>query len=229
MEKLSIVIPTWQEAPRIAAAVAAAWEIGPTDVIVVDGGSPDGTAELAKAAGAETLVSPPGRAVQQNRGAAVARGDVLLFLHADNRLDPTGGRQIAAALAEPACVGGAFLQRIDDPRRIYRWLEQGNAFRVCRWGLAYGDQGIFVRRAVFEALGGFPEVRLLEDILFMRRLRSAGLLRLLPGPLTVDPRRWHRHGVVRQTLRNWCILAAHRLGVSTERLATWYRPQAGRS
>lgn len=97
-------------------------------------------------------------------------------------------------------------------------------WRVRRRGLAYGDQGIFVRRAVFEALGGFPEVRLMEDVMLMQALRRRSRPAPLPGPVYVSPRRWQKHGVLRQTVRNWLLLSAFRLGVHPDRLAAFYAP-----
>jgi hypothetical protein len=106
---------------------------------------------------------------------------------------------------------------------LYRCLDRGNAARV-RWrGSAYGDQAIWMRRQLFFDLGGFPDVPLLEDLLLMRRFRRRAWPVLLPGPLHVSARRWQRHGVMRQTLRNWSILAAHACGASPQRLAHWYR------
>jgi rSAM/selenodomain-associated transferase 2 len=226
--RVSIVVPALNEAAGIAQAVARAWALGPQEIIVVDGGSRDDTVVLASAAGAQMIESPRGRAVQQNAGARAAVGDVLLFLHADTWLEPGALEQAATALDDERTVAGAFRQRIDAEGVFYRWLERGNAWRVARGGPAYGDQGIFLRRELFEALGGFPAEPFLEDLLLMRRVRrrlaaNGGRLALLPGPLHVSPRRWQRHGVIRQTLRNWSILAAHQAGVSPARLAGWYR------
>ena len=132
--------------------------------------------------------------------------------------------QITEVLKSPAVQYGAFRQAIDAPGRIYRWLEWGNAVRV-RWlKLPYGDQGIFIRRTLFEKFGGFPEVPLMEDWLLARRLRRMAAATLLPGPLYVSARRWQRHGVVRQTMRNWSLVAAASLGVSPARLARYYLP-----
>lgn len=221
---ISIIIPVLNEAERIACAVRRACETNAAEVIVVDGGSVDGTAALAKSAGANVIESSPGRSKQQNAGARQARGDVLLFLHADCWLAPGALVQIDEALAEAQIQCGAFRQRIEAEGRRYRWLEQGNAWRVRRRGLPYGDQGIFVRRATFEAQGGFPEVRFLEDVMLMRQLRGQAWPALLPGPIYVSPRRWQKHGVVRQTVRNWLLLAAFRLGVHPDRLAAFYAP-----
>jgi hypothetical protein len=158
-----------------------------------------------------------------NAGAHVSQGDVLLFQHADNCLCQGAAAQIREALASPETPGGAFRQWIEASGWRYRLLEAGNACRV-RWiGLPYGDQAIFLRRALFFELGGFPEVPLLEDLLLMQRVRRHGRVALLPGPLHVSARRWERYGVLRQTLRNWTLLAGFAAGIPLERLASYYR------
>jgi len=219
---ISIIIPTLNEAALVTQAVAHAWETIPHEVLVADGGSKDGTSEAARAAGAIVVETPRGRAWQQNTAARRATGDVLLFLHADTWLATDGVRQIERALADQSVECGAFRQRIDAEGRLYRWLERGNGWRAAHRGLPYGDQGIFVRRCVFEHLGGFPVLRLMEDLMLMKRLRRRGRPVLLPGPLHVSARRWQRYGVVRQTARNWWLLSAARLGVHPDRLARYY-------
>ena len=219
---VSIVLPALNEAALIADSVASALAAGPREVIVVDGGSHDDTVSLARAAGATVLSCPAGRATQQNAGASLATGDVLLFLHADNRLAVDGLVQIEQALTDRRIGCGAFRQVIEADGWLYRLLERGNAWRAAYRGLPYGDQGIFVRRSLFEEVGGFPRVKLMEDVLLMRRLRRKTWPVLLPGPLFVSARRWRRQGVIRQTARNWCLLAAVRLGVHPDRLAKFY-------
>jgi rSAM/selenodomain-associated transferase 2 len=222
--QLTVIIPALNEAAIVGRAASSACAAGADEVLVADGGSSDATAQLAAAAGATVVASPPGRAVQQNAAARAATGDVLLFLHADNWLDQTTGQQIRSALAGSQRTHGALRQRIESERWIYRWLERGNAERV-RWcGLPYGDQAIFVRRSVFESAGGWPDVPLMEDVLLMQRLRERAWPLLLPGPVYVSPRRWEKHGAVRQTLRNWRLLAAFSLGTSPQKLAEQYRP-----
>jgi hypothetical protein len=148
---------------------------------------------------------------------------VLLFLHADTWLAPGSIPQIREALAKPGTSHGAFRQRIEAEGIAYRALEWGNAARV-RWlGLPYGDQGIFVRQASFAKEGGFPVVQLMEDVCLAQRLRRSTWPQLLAGPLHVDPRRWKRQGILRQTLRNWLLLTAYKLGVPPDRLARFYR------
>jgi rSAM/selenodomain-associated transferase 2 len=217
----SIIIPTLNEEVLIGGAIEKARLLQPTEIIVVDGGSDDGT--LAAAYPADQVVAAPrGRAAQQNAGASSASGDVLLFLHTDCWLAPGSLDQIATAITDPHCVGGCFRQRIDADGLRFRWLERGNTWRVRVSRVAYGDQGIFVRREVFKRMGGFPDLALMEDLYFTKRLRKEGRLALLEGPLHVSARRWEREGVVRQTARNWCLTLAARLGVSPNRLARFY-------
>jgi rSAM/selenodomain-associated transferase 2 len=218
---LSVVIPALNEAAHVAAAVQSARTAGPCDVIVVDGGSTDGT-PVAAAEADQVITAPRGRGTQQNAGAAAARGDTLLFLHADCRLPPGCFAAIAQALEEPRCVGGCFRQTIDAPGARYRLLESGNAWRVRLLGWAYGDQGIFVRRSVFESLGGFPDVPLMEDLYFMKRLKRRGRIALLPDRLQVSARRWQRHGVIGQSLRNWRLITLAHCGVPLDSLAASY-------
>lgn len=219
---VSIVMPVLNERAVLSVAVQRALNSGADEVIVADGGSDDGSWQAAQSLDCLAVQSTPGRGTQLNAGARVARGDVLFFLHADNRLGSGGVAQIRECLGDRTVLAGAFRQRIEHSGRIYRLIEAANARRASRRGMAYGDQGIFIRREVFEQLGGFDEVPIMEDVLLMRKFRRCGQLALLPGPLYVSPRRWQRHGVVRQTLRNQMLLMGLRLGVSPQRLARWY-------
>ena len=221
--RVSVLIPTINEEARIAAAVEQALAAGGAEVLVIDAGSTDRTCQLAEQAGAIVWQAELGRARQQNLGALHASGDVLLFLHADTSLDEGAVQQITSALADDQAQWGAFEQRLDASAWIYRWIERGNGLRVRYRGLAYGDQGLWLRRTFFERLGGFADVPLLEDLLLSQAARKQAWPVLLPGPLRVSARRWQRHGVVRQTLRNWSILLAHACGASPERLAQRYR------
>lgn len=219
---VSIIIPALDEAPSIAQAIARARALSPCEVIVVDGGSGDETVARSVPAADLVLTAPRGRAAQQNAGAKASRGDVLLFLHADCWLEPGSLEPVHAALGDPSCVGGCFEQRIDAEGLRFRWLERGNALRVNWWGLAYGDQGIFVRREVFERLGGFPPLPFMEDLFLMQRLRREGRFVLLKTRLHVSARRWERKGVVRQTAQNWLLTALARCGVPPARLVRFY-------
>ncbi len=221
--KISCVIPATNEEANIQRCVERAWRAGMDEVIVADGGSSDGTCEAASASDCILVHSPPGRARQQNEGVQRSSGDVVYFQHADNWLEEGGGQQIRDAFERhPNRTCGAFRQRIDADGLKYRLLEWGNSARVTWLGSPYGDQGIFVRREAFDRAGGFPTVRILEELLLMRELRRESWPLLLNGPLVIDARRWEENGVIRQTLRNWKILTLHALGRKPEQLETLY-------
>lgn len=220
--RISVVIPVLNEQAVVAAALQRAWTAGAYEVILADGGSKDGTIEAAEAANCRIISAEPGRASQMNAGASIATGDVLLFMHADNWLIESGCNQIREALEQSDVCWGGFRQQIEDPSVLFRLIERGNSIR-CQWqSLVYGDQGLFVKRSLFESLGGFPTLPLMEDFEFSRRLAKQGRPALLPGPIHVSARRWKAKGLARQTLRNWAISGAYRLGVSPNRLARWY-------
>lgn len=218
---ISVVIPTLNETGRIAKVIGHTRQLGACEIIVVDGGSSDGTLDRADAAD-QCLTGVRGRATQQNTGAACARGDVLLFLHADCWIERGGFESIRRVLAEPRCVGGCFRQTIDATGLRFRLLEIGNTLRVRVCRLAYGDQGIFVRRDVFDRIGGFPEIRLMEDLFLMKRLRREGRVVLLEPRIHISARRWERCGVTRQTLLNWSLITLAQCGVSPNRLSQFY-------
>ena len=164
-----------------------------------------------------------GRGVQQNRGAAASSGDLLVFLHADCRLEDGAIAALRRYLARhPRVPGGCFRMRIEDSHPLYRAIDTAAHLRAGLLGLPYGDQGIFIRRSVFESIGGFPETPLMEDVMISLKLRREGRLAVLPARIFVSPRRWRQCGIIRQTLKNWALTAAATLGVSTEFLARFY-------
>lgn len=218
---ISVIIPTLNEASRIEELITSTRQIGDCEIVVVDGGSTDGTRERAALADV-VLESERGRAKQQNLGVEFSHGEILLFLHADCRLSDGAFEAIRFSMLDERTVAGCFEQRIDADGWLYRLLERGNAWRVRWFGMAYGDQGIFIRRSVFEELGRFADVKLMEDVLLMKRLRRRGRFVLLNDRITVSPRRWQKHGIVRQTLRNWLLLSLAMCGVSPDYLARFY-------
>src|SRR5262249_38463878 len=192
------------------------------ELIVVDGGSRDATAAIARRHADRVLDAPRGRAGQMNAGAVVARGEVLLFLYADTRL-PTGyAASIARALERAEVVGGRFDVRLDAPGAVFRlteWLINARS-RMTR--VATGDQAIFVRPTVFERIGGYPLVPLMEDIALTRAVKRLGPPVALRDRVVTSARRWQRHGVVRTVLLMWGLRAAYYAGISPARLARLY-------
>jgi rSAM/selenodomain-associated transferase 2 len=166
--------------------------------------------------------SAPGRAVQMNAGARRAGGRWLVFLHADTRLG-AGWRDVLHRLDEqPRIVGGSFRFALDSPRRRARWIEWGVRVRVRLFDLPYGDQALFVRRAVFEEMNGYRELPLMEDVDFIRRLRRRGRLAHANVPALTSARRWERDGWLRRTLENSTLMALYLAGIPPERLARLY-------
>jgi rSAM/selenodomain-associated transferase 2 len=225
---LSIVIPTLDEAENLTAVLQNAAATCPgVELIVVDGGSRDGSPKIAERhPGVRLLRSARGRAVQMNTGAAIAEGDVLLFLHADTRLPSGAGSAILAAMGDPGVVGGRFDVRLDTSRLLLRAVAVFMNLRSRLTGIATGDQAIFVRRSIFTALGGFPDIPLMEDVEFSRRLKRAGRLAHLRLLATASARKWEREGALRTILLMWSLRLFYWLGVSPVRLHRWYYPDS---
>ena len=220
--RLSVVIPALNEAGAIAAAVRSA-VAGGAEVIVVDGGSADGTPERAAAAGATVLHSPPGRARQLGVGAGSARGEAVLFLHADTLLPPGWSRSVEEVLADPRVAGGCFRLRFDARSPALALVEWGARLRVALLGLPYGDQALFLRRSVLERIGGVPEVPIMEDLDLVRALRREGRLARIPLAVATSARRYRARGTLRTALRNTLAAGGWALGLDRERIAAWYR------
>jgi len=192
------------------------------EVIVVDGGSRDQTRAKAREHPVRLLQSPPGRGIQLNRGAAAARGDIFLFVHCDTRLPRDFQEQIIQVLQRPGIVAGAFRLEIDADGTVFRIIEIGANLRSRYLCLPYGDQGIFLQRTFFQAVNGFPDQPLMEDLALVRRLRRLGRIGLAGTRVRTSARRWHRQGVIRTTLLNQLLLAAYALGVAPTTLARLY-------
>ena len=227
---LSIVIPILDEAVHLKQALQHLTTVCPgAELIVVDGGSRDGGAEIAERhPGVRLLRSERGRALQMNAGAEGARGEMLLFLHADTRLPHGAVRAIEAALGDPAAVGGRFDVRVETRRSLLRLVTTCMNLRSRLTGIATGDQAIFVRRATFVSLGGYPGIPLMEDVEFSRRLKRAGRLACLRIQVTTSARKWEREGVLRTILLMWSIRFLYWVGVSPARLHQWYYPDISR-
>ena len=221
--RISIIIPTLNEAENIKEAIATTQANTNIEVIIVDGGSQDDTVAIAQSLGVKVISSPPGRAVQMNTGAVAATGEILLFLHADTCL-PTGfDDMVRTALQQPGTVAGAFKLRIDASLLSLRWVEWGINVRSHFYQMPYGDQAIFLTKAVFQQIGGFPQLPIMEDFELMRRLKRIGRIVIIPTPVVTSARRWLQKGVFKTTLLNQIVIIAYLLGVSPERICRWYR------
>jgi rSAM/selenodomain-associated transferase 2 len=211
--KLSVVVPMLNESKAIAETLRALRAGAPSaEIIVVDGGSEDGSRALALGACDRLLTAPRGRGCQMNRGAAAANGDVLAFVHADTHVPPTFAEDIDAALRDPAAVGGRFDVELDEPAPLYRALGRLISLRSRLSRVGTGDQAIFVRKRVFEELKGFKEIELCEDLDFARRLKRAGCVACLRSRVITSARRWRSQGVLQTVLRMWFIKIMFLLG-----------------
>ncbi len=219
---VSVIIPVLNEAKVLAQTLSQLkQQLEGNELIIVDGGSRDDTPRIAKKYG-QVVSSERGRASQLNTGAAVATGEILLFLHADVALEPGAIKGVEAAISS-GYIGGAFKQQIDGKHFLYRLIERGANFRALRLGVFYGDGGIFIRRKHFYQLGGFPEIPIMEEIGFSRILRQLGKTTLVEQRIHISPRRWEQNGIIRTTALNWFITFLYFLGVSPLWLAKLYR------
>lgn len=223
LSRVSVIIPALNEAAHIAATLENARMCSPHEIIVVDGGSTDGTGEIARAAGATVIQSKPGRARQMNAGAARATGNVLLFLHADTVLPENWMRVVTDTLGEPGVVAGSFGFRVAESF-AGRWLVEWTTNLRSRWFQnPYGDQTQFLRRALFEELGGFTDLPIMEDYELNQRLRRRGRVATSAATAITSGRRWKKLGVIRTTLINKMIITGFHLGVCPHKLARFYR------
>jgi rSAM/selenodomain-associated transferase 2 len=218
----SVIIPTLNEETLLPETLRHLRREKPKEIVVVDGGSSDATVALARQQADVVLSGPRGRAVQMNWGAAHARGEFLLFLHADCTLEEGALQEASTWLQRDWVAGGCFQMSIPRRHRLYRSIAACATARVKLTGIVYGDQGLFVRRDLFEKLGGFPPIRLMEDVFFSQKLRRHGRIVVARRQIEVSARRWEHAGIVRQTLRNWALTAAALCGIHPDRLACWY-------
>ncbi len=224
---ISVIIPTLNEEAVLSETLARTSALQVGELIVVDGGSTDLTVPMiqtfcADVPHAQLITAPRGRARQMNEGAKASRGDVLLFLHADTQLPEQTGRIIALAFADPAVVGGRFDVRFDSASVWSRIISAFMNRRSRLTGISTGDQALFVRRQVFEQLGGFADIPLMEDIDFSRRLKRAGRIAALRDTVLTSFRRWEAQGPLRTILLMWTLRFLYWMGVSPFRLQHFY-------
>ena len=215
---ISVIIPTLDEEVSLPVTLRQLADHPDVELIVVDGGSTDRTIEIAQQFTPYVFVSRPGRARQMNVGARHATGDILLFLHADTFLMPGALDEIQRRIVGDGAIGGAFDLHVDSGRRRCQVAARVASHRAHWLRLPSGDQGIFVWRQVFGALGGFPEIPLMEDVAFARRLRRAGRLIFLPFGLVTSGRHWNANGVLKTMFVNWWVTILFFLGIPPRQL-----------
>ena len=222
MMNISVIVPVLNEEKSIAATLQALARLQPYETIVVDGGSQDRTAEIAAEFDVKVIPSERGRARQMNRGAREASGDVLLFLHADTRLPSTAFSDIAGAMGDPRYVGGRFDVELDGKHWLLPLVGRLISYRSRLSKVATGDQAQFARRAVFQRMGGFADIPLMEDIAFCRTLKRLGEVACLRSRVVTSARRWEVDGVWRTIFRMWTLKLLYLTGVSPARLKQFY-------
>ena len=221
-QKISIIIPVLNEAKILEKTLSQLqFELGHNELIIVDGGSTDGSVHIAEKYG-KVLKSERGRAKQLNAGAAAASGDIFIFLHADIWLESGALAAVERALFS-GYVGGGFRQKIDGKNLLYRMIEVAGNIRGRYLKVFYGDSGIFLMRADFEKIGGFPEIPILEEMEFSKALRRLGKTTLITPHIHISARRWETKGIIRTTFNNWLITLLYFLKLSPVHLAKLYR------
>ncbi|MEO6201795.1 MAG: TIGR04283 family arsenosugar biosynthesis glycosyltransferase [Nitrospirales bacterium] len=227
---IAVIIPVLNEQKALAALLPKLLSsFGFEELIIVDGGSCDHTTDVARTicqsapdAHTQIINGACGRASQMNAGAALASSDILVFLHADTHLPHNARQVVADAMDDPRCVGGRFDVRFPQDTG-YAWMVSRLMNLRSRWsGISTGDQTMFVRRSVFEELGGFANIPLMEDIEFSRRLKRVGTIASLRAKVITSFRRWEHHGPLRTIVRMWTLRAWYWLGWDPRRLQQYY-------
>lgn len=219
---ISVIIPILNEAKILDKSLSKLQpELKEHELIIVDGGSADGSIEIAERYG-KVVASEIGRAKQLNAGAAVAAGDILVFLHADVWLE-SGALFSVSETISSGFVGGGFLQKIDGSSILYRLLEITADMRGKYQKIFYGDSGIFISKKDFQSIGGFPDVPIMEEVEFSKKMRKLGKTRMVKPRIHISARRWETKGIIRTTVTNWFITLLYNCGYSLDRLAKLYQ------
>ena len=223
--QISVIIPVLNEEATIGACLAQFCGVEGVELIVVDGGSKDGTQQVVKALGGAqwVQVEKAVRALQMNAGAKRATGDVFLFLHADTFLPSDGLRLIRNSLRVPDVVGGRFRLGLSEQTIGFRLVAFLSTLRSRYLGITYGDQGIYIRRETFNAVGGFPRLQLFEDSEFCSRVARVGKFVMLNAQVCSSTRRWRKWGFVRTVVGMWVLRILYTCSVSDVTLSRWYR------
>jgi rSAM/selenodomain-associated transferase 2 len=224
--QFSIIIPVLDEVYIINQMIAHLYNLHlkhTFEIIVVDGDPRGGTINSISLAEVKKIIAPKGRGVQLNRGAGAAKGDILIFLHADSRLNSDALNKIYSAFKQKNTAAGAFSLQIRSPKRVFRIIEMGVSLRGRLTKFPYGDQAIFMKKQLFFRLGGLKDIPLMEDVELIRRIKkTGGKIAILPTKVQTSARRWEKEGVLYCTLRNYALILLYLLGVSPDRLAKFY-------
>jgi rSAM/selenodomain-associated transferase 2 len=224
---ISVIIPVYCEQAVINQTIETVRSrIGgdAVEIIVVDGQAERETLAAIHDVSVQKISSEKGRGRQLNRGAAIANGDVLVFLHADTVLPSTAFEKISGVMRDEGSVGGAFDLRIDSRRMAFRVIERVASLRSRLTRIPYGDQAIFIKASYFRTLGGFKEIPVMEDVELMQRIkRNRRRIAIFREPVMTSARRWEEEGLVFGTLRNWLLMILYLCGVAPERLARFYK------
>ncbi|MDF1591635.1 MAG: TIGR04283 family arsenosugar biosynthesis glycosyltransferase [Desulfobacterales bacterium] len=224
---LSIIIPVLNEAYIINRTLMHLQNLAgdfSLEIIIVDGDPGGSTLAAVTSTTVKKIKSPKGRGFQMNRGSRLATGEILIFLHADVVLGKDALLQIVAVCRRKDVAGGAFSLGIDSGKRVFRLIERAVSIRSRLTKIPYGDQAIFINKTIYDKIGGFRDIPLMEDVDLMRRLKKAGgKIIILPDMALTSPRRWEKEGVLYCTLRNWMLITLYLLGVAPERLVKFYR------
>jgi len=222
----SIILPVLNESPIINQTIEHIYRLGygfDLEVIVVDGDTEGGTVYSIKDERVIKVITPKGRGRQMNKGASVATGDILLFLHTDTELPENAFRTISAVIDKKLYAGGAFDLGIKSGRLIFRLIEKMVYIRTRLTGIPYGDQAIFIKKDIFAGMNGYQEIPIMEDVELMIRIKKSGYkICIIPQRVSTSPRRYEKESVVYCTLRNWMLMSLYFLGVEPEKLVKFY-------
>lgn len=220
---IAVIVPVLNEQGALPALIKRIDAMPYDDVVIVDGGSTDGSCLILDASALRWITAPSGRAAQMNAGAILCRSDILLFIHSDTEIDACCFAAIKAAMQDSATVAGRFDVTLSGRHPAFRIIERLINLRSRLSGISTGDQCLFVRRSVFERMGGFALQPLMEDIEFSKRLKRRGRIACLHQRVTTSSRRWQQHGIIKTVLLMWRLRLLYWLGVPAERLAAAYR------
>lgn len=218
---ISVIIPVYNEEKTIKETLTSLSGRDDIEIIVADGGSTDSTKEIAHQFPVKIIETTKCRAIQMNEGARVAEGDMLLFLHSDCSAEGDA-IELIENISKSTFIGGCLSQRIDSSRFLFRLIEKENNIRARMRKIFYGDQSIFVRRKTFFSIGGFPEVPIMEDVLFSKKLRAAGETIVLPDRIIASARRWEKHGIVKTAVLYCVMIILFKLGYPLEKIKLLY-------